>query len=152
MSSRLFVGNLSFDTKASDRDDAEFSESGKGRTGSVRSVAQSDDTAERSETACPQGDRRPAKVIPASQNDLILVPFASDLENFLSEAGKVREAFVIKGREIGRSRDLGFVTRSTPKEAEVAANIFKGKRLPGHTRKVNEAEDRDAMGSRSPLR
>jgi len=76
----------------------------------------------------------------------------SDLENFFAAAGKVREAFVIKDRESGRSRGFGFVTMSTPEEAKQAADTLNGKNLQGRTLKVNEAEEREASDSRLPRR
>ncbi|TPX31428.1 hypothetical protein SmJEL517_g05233 [Synchytrium microbalum] len=54
--------------------------------------------------------------------------------------GNVTDSFVLKDRESGRSRGFGFVTMSTPDEANAAISALNETDLDGRNIRVNLAE------------
>jgi RNA recognition motif-containing protein len=61
------------------------------------------------------------------------------LQTFFSQVGTVVEAKVIMDRATGRSRGFGFVTMSSPEEAQKAVDELNNKELDGRAIKVSEA-------------
>lgn len=56
-----------------------------------------------------------------------------------SNAGTVTDAVVISDRDTGRSKGFGFVTMSSPEEAQAAIDMFDQQDLDGRTINVNIA-------------
>jgi RNA recognition motif-containing protein len=76
-------------------------------------------------------------------------------ENSLQDAfaahGTVLETNLMTDRETGRPRGFGFVTMSSPEEAQKAAAALNGSNLNGRNLTVNEAKpktERSSGGSR----
>ena len=65
------------------------------------------------------------------------------LREAFSQAGTVEEVAILKDRDTGRSRGFGFVTMSTPEEAEAAIEMWNEKELDGRAIKVNIARPRE---------
>ena len=59
------------------------------------------------------------------------------------QAGTVEDAIIITDRESGRSKGFGFVTMSTPEEAQSAIEMWNDKELDGRAIKVNIARPRE---------
>lgn len=59
------------------------------------------------------------------------------------QAGTVEDVVIIKDRDSGRSKGFGFVTMSTPEEAQAAIEMWNQKELDGRTIIVNEARPRE---------
>ncbi|MCX6887117.1 MAG: RNA-binding protein [Verrucomicrobiota bacterium] len=73
----------------------------------------------------------------------------NDLQDAFSAYGSVVEANLMMDRATGRPRGFGFVTMSTPEEAQKAIDALHGKDLGGRPLTVNIArprEDRPAGG------
>src|SRR5215475_1396253 len=73
----------------------------------------------------------------------------NDLQDAFAEHGTVLETNLMMDRATGRPRGFGFVTMSTPEEAEKAIEALHGKDLGGRALTVNVArprEDRPAGG------
>jgi cold-inducible RNA-binding protein len=75
-------------------------------------------------------------------------------ENALHDAfaahGNVVEANLMTDRTTGRPRGFGFVTMSTPEEAQKAIDALNGSSLDGRALTVNEARPREERpGGRS---
>lgn len=73
----------------------------------------------------------------------------NDLQDAFGAHGTVLEANLMVDRMTGRARGFGFVTMSTPEEAEKAIEGMHGKDLDGRALTVNIArprEDRPAGG------
>ncbi len=68
-------------------------------------------------------------------------------ENSLQDAfaahGTVLEANLMMDRATGRPRGFGFVTMSTPEEAQAAVAALNGKDMDGRALTVNEARPRE---------
>lgn len=68
-------------------------------------------------------------------------------ETTLSDAfaahGEVVEAVLVMDRESGRPRGFGFVTMSSPEEAQKAIEALNGQNLDGRDLTVNEAKPRE---------
>jgi RNA recognition motif-containing protein len=68
-------------------------------------------------------------------------------ENVLQDAfaafGTVTEANLMMDRETGRPRGFGFVTMSTPEEAQKAIEGLNGKSIDGRALTVNDAKPRE---------
>jgi len=64
------------------------------------------------------------------------------LRNKFSEYGNVEDAVVVKDRHTGRSRGFGFVTLSTPEEADAALNAMNDQEFEGRTIRVDRASER----------
>ncbi|KAF5737545.1 putative ribonucleoprotein chloroplast [Tripterygium wilfordii] len=62
---------------------------------------------------------------------------SSDLADLFGNAGTVEMVEVIYDKNTGRSRGFGFVTMSSPEEAEAAAQQFNGYELEGRALRVN---------------
>ncbi len=73
----------------------------------------------------------------------------NDLQDAFAAHGTVVEANLMMDRVSGRPRGFGFVTMSTPEEAQKAIDALNGKELDGRALTVNIArprEDRPAGG------
>ncbi len=60
--------------------------------------------------------------------------------------GEITDAVVITDRDTGRSRGFGFVTFSTPDEADTARTSMDGADLDGRKIRVDTANDRPKRG------
>ncbi|MBN1618416.1 RNA-binding protein [Candidatus Dojkabacteria bacterium] len=69
------------------------------------------------------------------------------LKEFFSQVGTVEEAVVIKDRFKNRSKGFGFVTFSTPEEAQKAIEELNGKELDGRAINVSEARPQKERSS-----
>jgi cold-inducible RNA-binding protein len=67
----------------------------------------------------------------------------NDLQDTFAAHGTVLEANLMMDRESGRPRGFGFVTMSTPAEAEAAINALNGKSIDGRALTVNVAKPRE---------
>src|SRR5579859_1841736 len=67
----------------------------------------------------------------------------NDLQDAFAAHGTVVEANLMMDRATGRPRGFGFVTMSTPEEAEKAINALNGKELGGRALTVNVARPRE---------
>src|SRR5512138_3558477 len=75
----------------------------------------------------------------------------NDLQDAFAAHGSVVEANLMVDRASGRPRGFGFVTMSTPEEAQQAIEALNGTRLGDRNITVNEArpkEQRSGGGSR----
>ena len=61
------------------------------------------------------------------------------LKDAFAQAGTVEEAVIITDRMSGRSKGFGFVTMSTPEEAQAAIEMWHEKELDDRKIIVNEA-------------
>ena len=79
----------------------------------------------------------------------------NDLHDAFAAHGTVVEANLMMDRMSGKPRGFGFVTMSTPEEAQKAIEAMNGASLGGRNLTVNIArprEERPAGGSREPRR
>ena len=79
----------------------------------------------------------------------------NDLQDAFAAHGTVTEANLMMDRITGRPRGFGFVTMSTPEEAQKAIAALNGAQLGGRALTVNIArprEDRPSGGGRGPRR
>ncbi len=79
----------------------------------------------------------------------------NDLQDTFAAYGTVVEANLMMDRATGRPRGFGFVTMSTPEEAQKAIDGLNGKDIGGRALTVNIArprEDRPAGGGGGPRR
>ena len=67
----------------------------------------------------------------------------NDLHDAFAEHGTVTEANLMMDRATGRSRGFGFVTMSSPEEAQKAIDALNGANLDGRNLTVNEARPRE---------
>ncbi|HYG36057.1 MAG TPA: RNA-binding protein [Clostridia bacterium] len=67
----------------------------------------------------------------------------NDLQDAFAAHGTVVEANLMMDRATGRPRGFGFVTMSTPEEAEKAISAMHGKELAGRALTVNIARPRE---------
>src|SRR6266481_3304808 len=67
----------------------------------------------------------------------------NDLHDAFSAHGTVVEANLMMDRTTGRPRGFGFVTMSTPEEAQRAIDALNGKELAGRALTVNIARPRE---------
>ena len=65
------------------------------------------------------------------------------LEAAFAEYGKVASATVVKDRESGRSKGLGFVEFENEEEGKAAESAMNGKELDGRPIVVNQARPRE---------
>jgi len=75
----------------------------------------------------------------------------NELQDAFAEFGTVVEANLMMDRATGRPRGFGFVTMSSPDEAQAAVAGLNGRELGGRKLTVNEArprEDRPPGGDR----
>lgn len=61
------------------------------------------------------------------------------LAQAFSNAGTVTDAVVITDRDTGRSKGFGFVTMSSPEEAQAAIDMFDQQEVDGRTISVSFA-------------
>ena len=71
----------------------------------------------------------------------------NDLQDAFSAHGAVIEANLMMDRATGRPRGFGFVTMSTPEEAQKAIDALHGKELAGRPLTVNIARPREERPS-----
>ena len=81
----------------------------------------------------------------------------NDLQDAFAAHGTVTEANLMMDRMSGRPRGFGFVTMSTPEEAQKAIEALNGAQLDGRALTVNIARPREDRppgggGSRGPRR
>ena len=67
----------------------------------------------------------------------------NDLQDAFAAYGTVVEANLMMDRATGRPRGFGFVTMSTPEEAQKAIDGLNGKELDGRALTVNLARPRE---------
>src|SRR5262249_21307375 len=67
----------------------------------------------------------------------------NDLQDAFAAHGTVMEANLMMDRTTGRPRGFGFVTMSSPEEAQNAINALNGASLDGRNLTVNEARPRE---------
>jgi cold-inducible RNA-binding protein len=67
----------------------------------------------------------------------------NDLQDAFAAHGTVVEANLMMDRETGRPRGFGFITMSTPAEAQKAMDALNGKELSGRALTVNLARPRE---------
>src|SRR5690242_12813888 len=74
----------------------------------------------------------------------------NDLQNAFAAHGTVTETNVMMDRTTGRPRGFGFITMSTPEEAQKAIDSLNGSTLDGRALTVNVAKPREerATGGR----
>ena len=68
----------------------------------------------------------------------------NDLQDSFASHGTVLEANIVNDRATGRPRGFGFVTMSTPEEAQKAIDALNGKEMGGRTVNVSVAREREA--------
>ena len=73
----------------------------------------------------------------------------NDLQDAFAAHGTVVEANLMVDRMSGRPRGFGFVTMSTPEEAQKAISAMNGADVGGRALTVNEAKPREDRGGRS---
>ena len=71
----------------------------------------------------------------------------NDLQDAFAAHGTVMEANLMVDRMSGRPRGFGFVTMSTPEEAQKAIDEMNGKSLDGRELTVNVARPREERSS-----
>lgn len=67
----------------------------------------------------------------------------NDLQDAFAAFGSVTEANLMMDRMSGRPRGFGFVTMSTPEEAQAAIDGLNGRQLDGRALTVNVAKPRE---------
>jgi len=67
----------------------------------------------------------------------------NDLQDTFASHGTVLEANLMMDRASGRSRGFGFITMSTPEEAQNAINALNGTAVKGRNLTVNVAKPRE---------
>ena len=67
----------------------------------------------------------------------------NDLQDMFAAHGTVVEANLMMDRMSGRPRGFGFVTMSTPQEAQAAITALNGTTVDGRALTVNEAKPRE---------
>ena len=70
----------------------------------------------------------------------------NDLQDTFAAHGTVVEANLMMDRATGRPRGFGFITMSTPEEAQAAINALNGKDIDGRALTVNVAKPREERG------
>ena len=71
----------------------------------------------------------------------------NDLQDAFAAHGTVTEANLMTDRTSGRPRGFGFVTMSSPEEAQKAIEALNGAMLDGRSLTVNEARPREERPS-----
>ena len=67
----------------------------------------------------------------------------NDLQDAFAAHGTVLEANLMMDRVSGRPRGFGFITMSTPEEAQAAISAMNGATMDGRNLTVNEARPRE---------
>jgi len=70
----------------------------------------------------------------------------NDLQDAFAAHGTVLETNLMMDRVSGRPRGFGFVTMSTPEEAQSAINALNGQQIDGRALTVNIAKPREERG------
>ncbi len=70
----------------------------------------------------------------------------NDLQDAFAAHGVVTEANLMTDRATGRPRGFGFVTMSSPEEAQKAIEAMNGANLDGRNLTVNEARPKEERG------
>src|SRR5690349_6634401 len=70
----------------------------------------------------------------------------NDLQDTFAAHGTVVETNLMMDRATGRPRGFGFITMSTPEEAQAAINALNGKDVDGRALTVNVAKPREERG------
>ena len=70
----------------------------------------------------------------------------NDLQDAFAAHGTVVETNLMMDRETGRPRGFGFVTMSTPEEAQNAISALNGASIDGRALTVNVAKPREERG------
>ena len=70
----------------------------------------------------------------------------NDLQDAFAAHGTVMEANLMMDRMTGRPRGFGFITMSTPEEAQKAIEEMNGKSVDGRDLTVNVARERNSGG------
>ena len=70
----------------------------------------------------------------------------NDLQDAFAAHGTVLEANLMMDRMTGRPRGFGFITMSTPDEAQKAIAALNGKEVDGRALTVNVAKPREERG------
>src|SRR5499427_4273028 len=70
----------------------------------------------------------------------------NDLQDAFTAYGTVVETNLVTDRATGRARGFGFVTMSTPEEAQKAIEGMNGKSIDGRALTVNLAKPREERG------
>ena len=73
----------------------------------------------------------------------------NDLQDAFAAHGTVTEANLMMDRTTGRPRGFGFVTMSSPEEAQKAIAALNGTLVDGRNLTVNEARPKDEGAKRS---
>jgi cold-inducible RNA-binding protein len=73
----------------------------------------------------------------------------NDIQDTFAAHGTVVETNLLTDRESGRPRGFGFVTMSTPAEAEAAISALDGHNIDGRSLTVNAARPREARSGGS---
>ncbi len=71
----------------------------------------------------------------------------NDLQDAFAAYGTVTEANLMTDRATGRPRGFGFVTMSSPEEAQKAVEAMNGKSIDGRALTVNIARPREERSS-----
>ena len=71
----------------------------------------------------------------------------NDLQDAFAAHGTVTEANLMMDRATGRPRGFGFVTMSSPEEAQKAIDALNGKSMDGRALTVNIARPREERSS-----
>jgi cold-inducible RNA-binding protein len=71
----------------------------------------------------------------------------NDLQDAFAAHGTVLEANLMVDRASGRPRGFGFVTMSTPEEAQKAIDALNGAAVDGRNLTVNEAKPKEERSS-----
>jgi cold-inducible RNA-binding protein len=71
----------------------------------------------------------------------------NDLQDAFAAHGTVVEANLMMDRATGRPRGFGFITMSSPEEAQKAIDALNGTELCGRALTVNEAKPRQEGGA-----
>jgi len=74
----------------------------------------------------------------------------NDLQDAFAAHGTVVEANIMMDRASGRPRGFGFVTMSTPEEAQAAITAMNGASLDGRNLTVNEARPKEERAGGGP--
>ncbi len=70
----------------------------------------------------------------------------NDLQDAFAAHGTVLEANLMMDRDTGRPRGFGFITMSTPEEAQSAIAALNGQQVDGRALTVNIAKPREERG------
>jgi RNA recognition motif-containing protein len=76
----------------------------------------------------------------------------NDLQDAFAAHGTVLEANLMTDRVSGKPRGFGFVTMSTPEEAQSAISALNGQQIDGRALTVNVARPREERGGGRGLR